>query len=196
MRKVAEISSTSEKIALTEDIFEFLKEKFPFNGLLIAWTDAGIYWGYKENGNYDFYQKHWKDAISKKLIFLRIFNSESEIYIWKRQNSHSQKKYFCRIRKDNEGEIVKAVDAQQIVWGTYAKPLDEVFYKIEEARNIEIIVPNRDEKLQSLELSNINKSNRLALLTRNYIDYHPETGQAYFCDVRFFGVKLTKGGEK
>ncbi len=192
MHTVKKIKTMFSYGEIKNDILKSAAQNFPEKGLIIAWTDEGIYWGYKDE-DFVFYQSEAKDMISKRLIFLRLFNTVKELYIWKRQDAF-QKRYFSRIRIDGDGDESPVIDTRQLIWGTHAKRLDNGFYSLTEPRNIKLIVPHIDATMANIDLAGISPRKRLYILTRNYIAYYPETGQAYFVDVRFVNTGIINGG--
>jgi len=72
------------------------------------------------------------------------------------------------------------MDAEQIIWGTKASPLEGEFSKIQEDRGVEFIVPFSDLKLSA--------NSRLILITRNYLDYN-EIKQVGIIDTRFVKIE-------
>lgn len=128
-----------------------------------------------------YYNGSKEDVILDNLIKMRIFTSESELYIWRTTLGG----FRARLRKDGSGEDTGVVDASQIIFGTKAEPVDGdgQYAVLREKRGTEVVIP-----LQELGISNeeINeKTGRLCIKTRNYIGTIPETGQATYTDVRF-----------
>ncbi len=194
IRKVDGIKTSLESGVLNHGVLDFVKMNFPDKGLIITWTDEGIYWGIKEAGRFEFHIAHVDEYIENNLIYLRAFNPLEELYIWKRQ-SFGNKSYFYRLRRDNRGEDVEVIESKQLIWGTHAENKNGIFYRIWEPRNIELFVPSKDAHLNEINLDELNMGNRLFLITRNYIGYHKDTNEAYFRDVRFVNISLL-GGNK
>lgn len=109
---------------------------------------------------------------------IRIFNENCELLVWKTGN-----KLAARLRKDSEGDEVDVIEAKQITYGTTNISLKEnsEFELMYEESGNQFYIPKLD--------FTVDPKNRLAIKTRNYIDYYPN-GIATFTDTRF--VKFTK----
>lgn len=167
------------KVVFTEyrELEKFLYENFNTKGKIIVYLDYKViirnfengkivYWSDEEPFNPEFIQK------------LRLFNDKMELFIWRIQG-----KWKARLRIDEEGEEVSAVEANQVLFGTISEDIGNGFTKLTEDRGTEIILP--------FEIKGVDaKKNRLKIKTRNYIDYN-ELGQAGYADSRF--VEFTFG---
>ncbi|ABI69813.1 type III-D CRISPR-associated protein Csx19 [Syntrophomonas wolfei] len=126
------------------------------------------------------------------LRLLRVFNEDSECYVWK-SSMDTGDIFRLRIRQDeedNSGEL-EAIEARQLLWGTRLEEYLENEWKLlKEERGIELRVHH------SLLPDNLtlNASNRLWLVTRNYIDFNP-MGQAGYGDCRFVRIEGGRGNE-
>lgn len=143
-------------------------------------TWLGIY----KNGK--FCIPHSNPLDPKYLRFVRIFDEDSECYIW-RNSDDSSNIFRLRIRKDEEDKSEKpnAVEARQLLWGTRLEDsLAGTHWKVlKEDRGIEILI-HEDLLPSNIQVSS---QNRLWLITRNYIDY-TELGQAGYVDSRFVRI--------
>ena len=124
---------------------------------------------------------------------IRVFDQDSECYAWK-SSMDDEGKFHLRIRQDEDeieetGEL-EAIEARQLLWGTCLEdcPEDSGWKLLKEERGIELRVHH------SLLPDNLtlNTSNRLWLVTRNYIDYTP-VGQAGYTDCRFVRIEAGRG---
>lgn len=126
----------------------------------------------------------------KFLRSIRVFNQDSEAYIWK--SSLDDKNIFrLRIRIDEEGEKgeIEAIEAHQLLWGTSLVDSEEKDWKLlKENRGIELRIHNSLIPAGT----KVNTKERLWLITRNYIDYN-ELGQAVYVDCRFVRIEGGKG---
>jgi CRISPR-associated protein (TIGR03984 family) len=142
---------------------------------IVAYLDYEVKIGFCEKSNkYNFIfneQSNFEDQYIQKI---RIFNQEQELYIWKTNNILKG-----RFRKDNQGNNkIEYIDANQILFGTKSKNLDNGFIKLsEEKRRIKLTIPNKNFKVND-------EKKRVSIQTRNYIDYN-EICQANYIDVRF-----------
>ncbi|HOV21796.1 MAG TPA: CRISPR-associated protein Csx19 [bacterium] len=160
-----------DKIDILNNIENFIKNNIS-DGYIVVWLNYAIFIG-KIEKNFIFHNGKTPDF--SHLLQLRAFNKDKEIFIWR----SSSNTYKCRIRIDNEGENTEVIDAQQVIWGTKSKNLQDGFSEIYEDRGIKLIVPFNNLKL--------NNNRRLMLKTRNYIR-HNEIGQAGFFDSRFVDI--------
>lgn len=126
------------------------------------------------------------------LRFARIFDDDSECYVWKNGEDPANT-YRLRIRQDEEedNEQPNAVEARQLLWGTRLEnsPAGKQWKLLKEKRGIELIIH------ESLLPDNIHVSaeKRLWLIARNYINY-TDLGQAGYMDNRFVRI-IGEGGK-
>ena len=109
-----------------------------------------------------------------RLQKIRIFNESEELYIWK-----SGDIFKGRHRKDGDeaGVEMNIIEANQVLFGTEIKErFENGFIKISENRGTELILPDNNFILDD-------KKNRIAIKTRNYIDF--ENSIATYIDTRF-----------
>ncbi len=153
--------------------------EFTGNGWFIAYLFHKVIIGQFIYGAFDYFQKEKGDVQIENLIKLRIFNTNSELYVW-RTNLGGFK---GRLRTDGDGSPTDVVDANQVIFGTEAKSLDDNYVKITEKRGTEIILPLNKIGISCDQIND--KDGRLCIHTRNYIGVIEETGQATYEDVRF-----------
>ena len=171
------IKSTSKVIDINTEDEKILKENFTESGIIIIYLDYRVIIRKFENGKIIFMVG--ENAESRFIQKLRLFNPKQELYIWRTEG-----KLKGRIRKDNEGDTIDIIDANQVLFGTTGERTNG-YSKLTEERGTEIILP--------LEVPNIDaKENRVKIKTRNYIKYN-ELGQAGYYECRF--VELTFGKE-
>jgi len=144
----------------------------------------GICLGIYENG--EFVMPASLPLQPEHLRSVRVFDRDSECYVWK-SSMDSEDIFRLRIRQDEEdhnGEQ-EAIEASQLLWGTRLEecPEDSNWKILKEERGIEL----RVHKSLIPASFTVNKSNRLWLITRNYIDYTP-VGQAGYVDCRFVSI--------
>lgn len=154
-------------------------------GYIVCWLDYAVLFGIIKNGEIKFYNNELPD-FNKYLQKLRVFNDQSELYIWR-----SGDKFKFRYREDGvsneDGEKVEYIDADQVMYGSKFNPKDE-FIEVSEKRGIRYKVPRELIGNYSAEDLDNNKK-RLVLHTRNYIGYN-EIGQAGFIDSRFLRISV------
>lgn len=123
---------------------------------------------------------------------IRVFDQDCECYVWK-SSMDEEGVFRLRIRSDEEDENgrLEAVEARQLLWGTYledAKDEGKGWTMLKEKRGIEL----RIHSTLIPEGAHIDERNRFWLVTRNYIDYTP-SGQAGYADYRFVNIKYGRG---
>lgn len=142
---------------------------------IVAYLDYEVKIGFCEKSdNYNFVFNDQSNFEDKYIQKLRIFNQDQELYIWRTNNTLNG-----RFRKDNQGNNkIEYIDAKQVLFGTKLDNLSNCFIKLsEEKRRIKLIIPDNNFKVND-------KDKRVAIQTRNYIDYN-EIFQATYTDVRF-----------
>ena len=145
------------------------------NHFVTAYLSYGVFIGYVKQGEIVFYSK---DIDLKHLTEIRVFNKEEELYAYKDGDN-----FKYRLRKDEEGEEISVIDANQIVLGTCSDKTHEKkegWTRITEKRGSELYVP--------FDI-NLSIEKRLAIHTRHYIEYN-KCGQATYTDSRILGFKI------
>jgi len=149
---------------------------FDSTGYVIAYLDYKVFVGKINIDSFEFFEN---ETIEERYIQkLRLFNDDKELLIWRDNDGLKG-----RLRIDGEGKDTFVVDACQVLWGTEKKELGNGWIKLFEDRGTELILPY-DENIKIDE-----KENRLFIITRNYISFHPDTNQATYIDCRF--IKFT-----
>ena len=165
---------SSEKLA--KEIAEAIKETSA--GYALCWLHYAVLVGKVTNGILQYYDSQQPDY-PRHLLRMRIFNEERESHIWR-----SDPVFKYRKRSDGRGEVVEYVEAVQPLWGTQAAAVKNApdWSRIFEARGTEIIVPFAHLSL--------NETQRLSIVTRNYIN---SSGQAGYVDCRFVKFDVPGG---
>lgn len=191
--KISHIKSIAEVISKVENL-DFIDHYIKRKSLCIMYLSDKVFFGWYE----DFSITSLNILIDLKsiklssVLRLRIFDGNHELYIFR-----SRGMLRGRYREDDEISAEKdsyAVDARQYLYGTKIKNagkdsnqfLSDDFITIKESRGIELVIPNKFENLQ------ITSENRIAVKTRNYIDFSKKF-QASYTDSRF--VDLVSGND-
>lgn len=166
-------------------IHKSLKEHFEdTEAITLVMMHHGICMGTYQNGR--FLMPRSLPLETKYLQSLRVFNENSEAYIW--QSSMDEPGLFRgRIICDEDElenkkyEIPNAIDARQLLWGTslILSDDDPKWAMLTEERGIQLRIAR-----SILPYEDISPENRVWLITRNYIDYKHEN-QAGYVDCRF-----------
>jgi len=175
--KLLQIKSNNEKIDLSKSKFEtfvelesFISKVFGADGNVIGYLDYKVLIGTMSHAKIKFFEDETFDP--KFIKVLRIFNNVKELHIWKTKTGLN-----ARLRADGEGKEISAVDANQILLGSDIQELSDASYiKLIEKRGTEIILQNNNFV--------VDKNNRIAIKSRNYIKNN-EFGQASYFDCRF-----------
>ena len=108
---------------------------------------------------------------------IRVFTETEELHVYR----NKQGGWVGRHIKDLEGTsepTIDAVDSIARLLGDQVCDIDENFIECKDTgRKIRQIIPKPD-----------NTGETYGLVTRNYIDYVEETGQATYCDYRFVAI--------
>lgn len=167
--------STSKKIEVTTDLKNIIHTNLSSNEYsVVAYLDYGVFIGLlkKENNSFEFIFNEKINIEDKYIQKIRIFNKNEELLLWRSNNTLKG-----RLRIDESGSGSEYIDVSQILFGTQDKDVNNEFTNlIEEDRRINITIPGK------FETSNSKK--RVAIKTRNYIDYN-EIFQATYTDCRF-----------
>jgi CRISPR-associated protein (TIGR03984 family) len=101
----------------------------------VAYLDYKVIIGKYVNGKF---RNNEQDAIDPKYVQrLRVFNEHEELLLWRSGDGLKG-----RYRKDDEGDEVEVVDAEQVLFGTDAKPLENSGYtEIFEKRGTRLTLP-------------------------------------------------------
>lgn len=167
--------SVEESINSEQEILN----KFSGDGWFIAYLFHRVVIGEVKNKQFIYYKMEDNDLKLDEIIKLRIFNNESELFVW-RSNLGG---YFSRLRTDGEGDSQGVIDSSQILFGTKAETVGDVYLKLTEERGTEIIFPAGCVNIKIEEINSQKK--RIAIHTRSYVGRIDETGVATYVDVRF-----------
>ena len=147
------------------------------NAKAVAWYYDAIVFYNIEGGKWN---EPIREELDEKLVRLRVFNTERELHIW-RSNGFLK----GRLRTDTEGTETAYVEARQIMNGTSFEKLADGGVTATEDKGTSYEMPYSE-----LE-KNIEKAERIVLITRNYIDYN-DIGQAGYVDSRFIDYEISK----
>jgi len=163
-------SELKNDITSLNDIQRYIKT----DSIVVAYLDYTVLVGLYKNSKFEFHDTAF-DIIknSQYIQKIRIFNKDEEFLLWRSGNG-----FKGRYRKDEKGDEIDVVDAEQVLFGTKAEPLGN-FTKLTEKRGTELILPFTG-------LTVDDKKNRVFIKTRNYISYN-EAHQATYIDCRFMG---------
>jgi len=169
------ISSTYELFPPDSSIWSYVQDKFGSErSFIVAYLDYKVLIGTYENGNCHF---HENETIDPKYIQrLRVFNETKELYLWR-----TSKGLKGRLRIDSEGNGTEVVDAYQVLFGTRSEPSGN-YTRISEERGTVLFLPFQDLEIDVKK----EKKDRIAVKTRNYIDYN-NVFQATYIDCRLMG---------
>ncbi len=154
-----------------EDVQIEINKIFNNKGYVVAYLDYKVLIGEFKDDKLIFHNNEIFE--SKYLQKVRVFNENKELYLW----NISENLFKGRLRIDNQGKEEGVIDAEQILWGTTAEPLNSGWSRIYEERGTELIIP-----FDKLIIDNHKK--RIKIKVRYYIDYN-ELGQAGYVDSRF-----------
>jgi CRISPR-associated protein (TIGR03984 family) len=160
---------------------DFIARTFPepeTPKLAVFYLDYGIRFGKWQNRHLHFYKNETIKA--DDLQQARIFNPQCELRIWRTAGG-----FYCRVRRDGEGNDCEVIATQQALWGTHAQILDGEWTRLWEDRGTELILP-----LEIKEVPNY-KGPLTWLQTVNYIG-HLDNGQATYDDCRFVEILTVK----
>lgn len=152
------------------------------SGYVVAYLDYGVLVGVFSEGTFSF-----RDGVSFDPRFLqkiRVFNGERELLAWRAEGRALKGRLRVDrpcAQEDAEG-AVSCIDAAQYLWGETAE-LNGKWLTLWEKRGISVTVPVKDT-------TGLDKTTKVRLLLRNYIDYVPETGQAGYSDCRMTGLEI------
>lgn len=167
---------TRPKTIETLDPVSYLMETVVSDGFVVAYLDYAVWIGrFSPQQGFVFHNR--EHAIDKTYLQrIRVFNGDIEFLLWR---TGSGNQFKGRVRRDGEGEEKKVVDAQQVLFGTRAKPMkdNKEFSMVTEQRGTRLILP-----FSNLDVDD--KKNRVCIKTRHYIAYN-EWGQAGYEDSRF-----------
>jgi len=164
-----------------EKLTELLLEEMACPSYVVAYLDHAVMVGLLDQQELNFY--HLQDFQIEHLQTLRVFNSTSELLVWRNNRA-----FQGRLREDkyddDERDKEYIVVAEQVLWGTNVEHLPGGWSYITEERGFNMVVPLEGVRVDQ-------KGNRLKIKTHNYIGFN-ELGLAGYVDTRF--VNFTGGG--
>lgn len=166
----------SEVISINSDneIKEAI-EKF-VNAKAIVWYYDKIEFYSIENNKWSYDLRDYNE-----IVRLRIFDKEKELHLWR-----SNGVLKGRLRNDSKGDGTDFVIAKQILNGTIFTS-SGISIKATEEKDTEYdLTYKKPENISS------DTKDKIALLTRNYIDYTSDINQAFYCDSRFVDFEIVK----
>lgn len=178
----------SSSIPVTIQCDQDVLDNAPENAWFIAYLYHRVVIGRIENKQFVYYKQDDNDVTLSNILKLRVFNEDSELFVWKT----SLGGYRARLRTDGQGLEQGIVEANQVLFGTEAKPSKESqdYSVLTEKRGTEIVLPLQKLGIRESEIND--KKGRLCIKTRSYIGYIEETGQATYEDVRFVKFEMYK----
>lgn len=134
------------------DLQDWLCEQAKISSLLLAHAIDGVIWGQLDNG--ELLTSHRvAPEISPELRIetlqqLRLFNEHYEVKLWRVGNEWQA----IRI-SDTEDKSAVAIDEQQLLWGTHAKPSAHGFIELEDgAQGLRHVIPPFEDNKPLLEI--------------------------------------------
>lgn len=177
------LKTSSNPVSIQSD--QDILDNAPEGAWFIAYLYHRVVIGRIENKHFVYYKQEDKDVTLSNMLKLRVFNEDSELFVWKT----SLGGYRARLRTDGKGTEQEIVEAKQVLFGTKAEQLPNGYSKLTENRGTEIILP----------MANLNideKERRMGIKTRSYIGFIEETGQATYEDIRFVKFEMYKEEKK
>jgi CRISPR-associated protein (TIGR03984 family) len=173
--KADRCNSDFEPIADLAKIKELIKSFV--NAFAVAWYFDEIVFYSIDNSTWNKPMKGFDE-----LVRLRIFDKDKEIHVWL---SNGQLK--GRFRTDGKGSEIQYTDARLILNGTSFELMNQGVVATED-KGTRYELPYPAFEILAGKKNRVTK-NRVAILTRNYID-HNEIGQAGFVDCRFVDFEI------
>lgn len=175
------VHTTMKEYTKGSSLLDILGEEAGDNFIVIAFLVNEVRLGRYEGGAFSFHDDFTIDE--RFIVEVRLFNKNQEIYARKIGN-----KYYVRVLTDGkDGDLVEVVDTKSNLFGDRDENADlpkGYARVIEDGRKIKMIVP----------VDELGK--HYALMTRSYISFDSETGQAGFGYSRYLGICLADRGEK
>lgn len=177
MEQQYKIEKCNSKVGLinpSDNLMDYFK-RFSKAKAIVWYEDRIIF--------YNIVKSEWNEEIGNinEIVRFRLFDEEKELHLW-RSNGILK----GRIRIDSTGDDTEFVTANPILNGSnFTQPKNENYLIAWEDKGTRFQLPYLEEFQALIE----NKENRLALVTRNYIDYSP-VGQSGYIDSRFVNLKI------
>jgi CRISPR-associated protein (TIGR03984 family) len=152
------------------------------NATVVAYLDNEVLIGSISNDMFTFPEN--KKIDPRYLQNMRVFNSNKELYIWKRKRPS----FNLRYREDSDERLSTKkediIEVQQKLLGS-VKRVDGEWVYLEENKGQRLVIPRNEI------MGGIKEHDEIYVKTRNYIDYN-YNGQAGYVDSRF--MQFVKGG--
>lgn len=148
---------------------QILEEYHLLQGTAVFWQMHQILWGRIENGT--ILTADGSAVDNTYTMEARFFNEEAEIHLYFQEGQMTG-----RYVHDGEGEQRDYVDSESRLWGSTRGEANGFVSLIDENRKLKMVVPVNETVPY------------YALVTRNYVGYAPEDGQAGYEDYRFVKI--------
>ena len=168
---------TIEKVQneATDDSICIWAKQYFTDATIVVWRMHMVQWGTITEGQINF-KDNWP-LDSETILETRIFNDFSELHLVRNGNG-----FVGRFIKDEGMEAIKYVDSFAQLWGKrYCRQGDYVLLK-DIKRKLSLCVPCKEEAAV------------YGLVTRNYIGYAEQNGQAGYVDYRYVRITSAEGG--
>lgn len=180
IEKIKIVGNNGEKTIINDKLIQ--EERKNFYAAYLNYSVIIGRWKYNNDGNNKFLEltiPPGKEFLIEHIQKIRFFNPSLEILLMSKGPAISEFTGRIRIDYDSQGERNQSyyIECQQALFGTKFERLNGGWGKLIEDRGTEIIVP-----FDSLE--DLNQDKPLFIKIRNYVDFHKETFQSYYCDYR------------
>ena len=159
----------------TETIAGWISRYFSEGANIVVWCMHKILWGKCANGETRFAEEEKPDIDT--VLEMRIFNEKAELYVV-RNGDEMAGRYVM----DEGNAKIHFVDSMARLWGEKAGRTGEFVVLKDVARKLTLTVPCAEE------------ARYYGLVTRNYIGYAPQNGQAGYIDYRYVKIASAEGG--
>ena len=168
--KITHGLSVYKKICCREKaVDQILEDCHLLEGTAVFWQMHQILWGRIENGT--ILTADGSAVDNTYTMEARFFNEEAEIHLYFQEGQMTG-----RYVHDGEGEKRDYVDSASRLWGSAREEANGFVSLIDKNRKLKMVVPVNET------------APYYALVTRNYIGYAPENGQAGYEDYRFVKI--------
>mgnify|MGYP002622894636 CR=1 FL=1 len=150
------------------------KTYFPDEADVVVWCMHKIVWGKCQDGILQFMNDENPDIDT--VLELRIFNEKAELYAVR-----AGEEFAGRYIKDEGKQEIHFVDSMARLWGERAKRTGDFVVLKDSNRKLVLTVPCKEDAAY------------YGLVTRNYIGYAQQNGQAGYIDYRY--VKIVSAEE-
>lgn len=151
---------------------EFIEKHFTESGTGIFYLDYDVLFADYDGTNLKFFAETEINPVFIQKC--RVFNNNKELYLWRRDIGI----FECRIKEDFlEQQNEEEMDTKPFLLGK-VESLNNNFAVLHEDRGSCFAIP----------VSSADIDDKFQLKVRYYIDYHTETFQAGFVDMRFVSI--------